>query len=119
MKAAPALAAFTATSLAVVTGAGALLASVYRSDAERHAIWVSAAVAIVVQLFAFAIARLTLRSNNVIAGWGLGALLRMVALGVYALVLVEALGLVSGAALISLATFFFLTTLIEPLLLKV
>ena len=113
-----AFAAFAATCLAIVGGAGALLASVYQSDAERHAIWVSAGVAIAVQLFGFAIVRLTLRSN-VIAGWGLGALLRMAALGVYGLVLVKALGLASGAALISLATFFFLTTLIEPLLLKV
>ena len=112
-----AFALFTAATAAILAGAGGLLALVYRTGAERHALWVSAGVAMGVQLFAFAIARLTLRTN-VIAGWGLGALLRMVALGVYALVVVNALGLVSGAALISLATFFFLTTLIEPLLLQ-
>ena len=111
-------AAFAATTALIVGGASALLALVYRSTPERHAIGVSAAVAIAVQLFAFAVARLTLRTN-VVAGWGLGALLRMLALGVYALVFVKALGLASGAALISLATFFFLTTLVEPLLLKV
>ncbi len=112
------VALFTGIMTAIVAGAGALLAMVYPGERERHAIWVSAWVAVGVQLFAFAIARLTLRSNP-IAGWGLGALLRMVALGVYALVVVNALGLVSGAALISLATFFFLTTLVEPLLLNV
>ena len=112
-----AFALFTAVTAAIVAAAGALLALVYPGGAERHAIWVSAWVAFGVQLFAFSIARLTLRSN-VVAGWGLGAVLRMAALAVYAFVVVNALGLVSGAALISLATFFFLTTLIEPLLLN-
>lgn len=110
--------AFAATSAAIIAGAGWLLGLVFRSAAEHRSIWVSAGVAALVQLFAFAVVRLTLR-HNVIAGWGLGALARMAALGLYALVLVNALGLVSSAALISLATFFFLTTLVEPLLLKV
>ena len=109
--------AFAASTAVIVAGAGALLALAFTSDAERHAIWVSAWIAAGVQLFAFAIARLTMRTN-VIAGWGLGALLRMAALAVYAVVFIKLLGLASGAALISLATFFFLTTLIEPLLLK-
>jgi hypothetical protein len=111
-------AAFAASTALIVGGAGALLALAFPAPAARHAIWVSAGVAVLVQLFAFAVARLTLRTN-VVAGWGLGALLRMLALGIYALVIVRALGLESGAALISLATFFFLTTLIEPLLLNV
>lgn len=115
MKAA---AAFVGSTVAIIAGAGALLGLVYASDAERHAVWVSAWIAIAVQLLAFTIARLTLRTN-MIAGWGLGALLRMLALGAYALFVVEPLGLVSTAALISLATFFFLTTLVEPLLLNV
>lgn len=113
-----AFALFAGSMVAIVAGTGALLAMLYPGASERHAIWVSAWVAVVVQLFAFAVARLTLRTNPV-AGWGLGALLRMIALGVYALVVVNALELVSGAALISLATFFFLTTLVEPLLLNV
>jgi hypothetical protein len=113
-----AFAIFAVATAAIVAASGSLLALAYRGGAERHAIVVSAWVAFGVQLFAFAIARLTLRSN-VVAGWGLGALLRMAALAVYAFLVVNALGLVSGAALISLATFFFLTTLIEPLLLKV
>jgi hypothetical protein len=44
--------------------------------------------------------------------------MRFAVLGVYALVFVKALGLPSGAALISLAAFFFISTLIEPLLLQ-
>jgi hypothetical protein len=38
---------------------------------------------------------------------------------VYALVVVQALGLSATPALVSLATFFFLSTLVEPLLLNV
>jgi hypothetical protein len=109
---------FVGATAVIVAGAGALLAALFPSDGERHAILVSACVAVGVQLFAFAIARLTLRSNP-IAGWGLGALMRMVALGVYALVIVNAMELAPTAALISLAVFFFLTTLVEPLLLNV
>ena len=113
-----ATALFAAVSVAITALAGWLLALVYRTPAERRAIWVSAGVAVVVQLFAFAIARLVARTN-VMAGWGLGALMRIVTLAVYALVIVKAFGLPSGAALISLATFFFLSTLVEPLLLNV
>ncbi len=113
-----ATALFAAASLAIAGGAGWLLSLLYRAPAERRAIWVSAAVAVVVQLFGFAVARLVARTN-VIAGWGLGALLRIVTLVVYALVIVNAFGLPSAAALVSLATFFFLSTLVEPLLLNV
>jgi hypothetical protein len=86
--------------------------------AARHSIVVSAWVAFVVQLFAFAVLRLVAR-QNVIAGWGLGAVLRMLTIAVYALVVVKALGLVAGAALISLAAFLFLSMLVEPLVLKI
>ncbi len=87
------------------------------ADAAR-AVTTSAVVAVVVQLFGFAIVRLTARSNP-IAGWGLGALLRMGVLVLYALVGVQALGLASAPALLSLAAFFFVSTLVEPLLLNV
>lgn len=113
-----AFALFTGATTVIVAGAGVLLAALFPSEGERHAILVSGWVAVGVQLFAFAVARLTLRSNPV-AGWGLGALLRMVALGIYALVIVNTMELAPTAALISLATFFFLTTLVEPLLLNV
>ena len=70
-----------------------------------------------VQVLSFAIVKLSAKTN-VMAGWGVGAILRFVVLGVYALVVVKALGLHSGAALLSLVAFFFLSTLLEPLLLK-
>ena len=84
----------------------------------RHSIFVSAWVAFVVQLFAFAVLRLVAR-QNVMAGWGLGAVLRMLTIAVYALVVVKALGLVAGAALISLVAFLFLSMLVEPFVLKI
>ena len=65
----------------------------------------------------FTIVKLSAKTN-VMAGWGVGAILRFVVLGIYALVIVKALGLPSGAALLSLVAFFFLSTLLEPLLLK-
>jgi hypothetical protein len=55
---------------------------------------------------------------NVIAGWGAGMIIRVAALTVYALLVVKSLGLPMGPALLSLATFLFVTTLIEPVFLK-
>jgi Mg/Co/Ni transporter MgtE len=73
-------------------------------------------VAIAVQLVSFAIAR-RMPLRNLMLGWGIGAVLRVVVLAVYALLVVPALGLPSAAALVSLVTFMFLSMLIEPLLL--
>ena len=58
-------------------------------------------------------------SKNVMAGWGLGALLRFAALGIYAMVATKALGLDMNSALVSLACFLFLSMMIEPLLVNV
>ena len=113
-----ATALFAAATLAILALAGWIFRLVYESAADRRAIWTSAVVAMVVQLVAFVVARRIARTN-VMAGWGLGVLLRLLCLGVYALVIVKALALPSAAALVSLATFFFLSTLVEPLLLNV
>ena len=98
--------------------AGALFAAVYHSPAERRAVLLSAVVALVVQLIAFAFARLLADRGNAIAGWASGAFVCFTALIVYGFVS-RALGLPQNAALLSLATFFFLTELIEPPLLSV
>lgn len=108
---------FAAASAAVIAVTAWLVGLVFTSAADRHAIIVSAVVAFAVQLAAFGIARAS-SARNVIAGWGAGVLLRFVVLAIYALVIVRAFALPSGAALVSLAAFFFLSTLIEPLLLK-
>lgn len=98
--------------------AGGVFTVVYRSSNERMAVWTSALVALVVQMVAFAVARLLSDRGRGIAGWGIGALICFAALVVFGFVS-RALGLPSNAALLSLATFFFLTELIEPPLLNV
>lgn len=108
---------FAAATLVVIAVTGGLFTLAYESPAATRAVWVSAGVAFAVQLVAFAIVKRWARTN-VMAGWGAGAILRFVMLGVYGLVIVKALGLPQGAALLSLAAFFFLSTLIEPLLLQ-
>lgn len=111
------IAIFALVSLAITAGVAWLLGLVWRTGAEQHAILVSAVVAYFVQLLAFSIARLVARTN-VIAGWGLGALLRFATLAVYAFIIIDAFALPSAAALVSLVAFFFLSTLVEPLLLN-
>ena len=108
---------FAAASLGLIALAAWVMTVAYDSPAADRAVWISATVAFAVQLLAFAIVKLSAKTN-VMAGWVLGSIVRFVALGVYGLVFVKALGLPSGAALLSLAAFFFISTLIEPLLLK-
>ena len=109
---------YALASLVAIGLAAGVLVAVYSESSERQAVLVSALVALVVQVIAFAIARLLAGRGSAIAGWGLGALICFAALVVYGFVS-RALGLPSNAALVSLATFFFLTELIEPPLLTV
>lgn len=111
-----AVGAFLAVSLALVIAGGWILGYFFPSPAEHRAIRISAAIAVAVQLVTFAIMRIVPR-DQMMAGWGIGALLRFAVLGVYGLVLAKALGLPSAAALVSLATFLFVSTIVEPLLL--
>ena len=114
-----AMSLYAGASLLITAALAWVFSLVWTTGAERRAILVSAVTAWVVQLFAFAIARMAARSNNVMAGWGIGALLRFAVLAVYGLVIVKALGLPSAAALVSLAAIFFLSTLVEPLFFNV
>lgn len=111
------MARFSAAGAAIIAVAGGVMATVYGGAAERQAIVISALVAFVVQLMSFAIVRLS-AGKNVIAGWGVGAILRFLVFVVYALVVVKAYGLPSTPALLSLAVFLFLSTLVEPLFLN-
>jgi hypothetical protein len=112
------LALYALCSVLVIGLAGAVLTAVYGSAPDRQAVWVSAGIALLVQVIAFAIARLLAAGGNGIAGWGLGAVICLTVLVIYGFVS-RALGLPSNVALLSLATFFFLTELIEPPLLNV
>jgi len=90
---------------------------VWTDGESARAVRVSAWLAVVVQLFTFAIARLVAR-EQVIAGWGIGVLLRFATVAAFGFFGVEALGLPSGPALMSLVGFYFVSTLIEPLFLN-
>jgi hypothetical protein len=112
------IAIFALVSLAVIAGAAWILSFAFPTASDRHAIVVSAGIAYVVQLLSFTIAR-AWATSNVVAGWGLGMLLRFGVLAIYALVFVKVLALPMSAALVSLAAFFFVSTLFEPVLLKI
>jgi hypothetical protein len=107
---------FAVVSAAIIAVVAWLLGLVFSAPADLHAVRVSAAVAYVVQLFTFAIARYAAR-NNVVVGWGIGVMLRFVTLVVYGFLILKPYGLPPAAALLSLVAFFFLSTLIEPVLL--
>ena len=101
----------------VVLVVGGLLAAVFRKPGDLQAIGISGAIAFVVQCTAFSLGRMV-GAGNLAARLGTGALLRFLALAVYGLLVVFVLKLPATAALISLAAFFFVSTLIEPLLIK-
>lgn len=92
--------------------AGAVLMMFFGSAADHRAIWISAAIALAVQVGAFVIARSMAERGNGIAGWGLGAAVCVVALITYGFA-IRVTGLPQMSALISLATYFTLSELIE------
>ena len=106
------LALYALSCIVVIGLAGGVLMSVYDAPGESRAVWVSALVAFGVQMVAFAIARIMADKGNGIAGWGLGAVICLAALVVFGFAS-RALGLPQTAALVSLATYFSLTELIE------
>ena len=108
---------YTTLMVAIVALTGWLLTRAFPGAGNMAAIRTSAIVAIVVQVAAFGVTK-SLAASNVIAAWGAGALVRFLTLVVYALLAVKVLGLAPVAALISIAVFFFLSTLLEPLFLR-
>jgi hypothetical protein len=110
-------AVYALAAVAMIAAVAWLLTMAFPGPRDAAAIRLSAIVAIVVQLVAFAVTR-TIAQRHLIAGWGAGSLLRFLTLVVYALLAVKVLGMPPVAALVSLATFLFLSTLIEPLFLR-
>jgi hypothetical protein len=108
---------YAMATIGVVLVVGALLSIAFHDPGDIAAIGLSGVVALAVQLTAFWLGRLP-GLNNVMARMGTGAILRLLTLVVYAVVVAKVLLLPIAAALISLAAFFFLSTLIEPLLIK-
>jgi hypothetical protein len=106
-----------AQALLVAAAAWGLQRYVWTDWAGGSAVRASGWLAVVVQCFTFAIARLVAR-RQVIAGWGVGVLLRFAVVAAWALVGASALGLPGAPALLSLVLFLFLSTLLEPLFLQ-
>ena len=105
--------ALYALSCVVVIGlSGGVLTAVFETGPARSAVWVSAGVALVVQMVAFGIARILANGGNAIAGWGLGAVICLLSLVIYGFAS-RAIGLPLSASLLSLATYYSLTELIE------
>lgn len=110
---------FAAASAAAIGATWAIGMLLVSDVGARRALGITAAVAFLVQLVTFSIARaMGARKQNVMAGWGIGIALRFAALMLFGLVAVPRLGLPLSASLLALATFLFITTLIEPLFLR-
>ena len=109
---------FALSTAALIAVAGWVLGFVFVAPGEPRAIWTAAAIAFVVQLAGFLVAQCFARAGNVMAGWGIGILLRVIALGLVAFVAIPALALPSSAVLLALVIYFFLSTLVEPLFLS-
>lgn len=104
--------------LLATAGVGAVAATwLWPGPGVARAVWMSGGVAVAVQLATFALARATQR-ENVVAGWGAGMIVRIVAIAAYALLVVNRLALPAGPALISLGVFLVVTTVVEPLFLR-
>ena len=104
--------------VAAVAGlGGALLSLAFRGPGERSAVWISAAFAVLLQLVAFAVARVAGRAG-ITARMGAGMLVRFLGLVGYALIVALALRLPPVAALITLAALLFASSLLEPLLIR-
>ena len=109
---------YAAAVVVIVLVVGALMAIPFASGADHKAIEASALVAVVIQVFGFVIAR-AVSNQNYMIGWVIGIALRFVTLIAFAFIAVKMLGLPAPAALLSLVTFFFISTLVEPKLLTI
>ncbi len=108
---------FAALALVLIVGLAWLLTRLWPGPLEQQAIWFSAGIALAIQVVGFFFVRIFMPAN-MIAGWGAGMLLRFVTLVLHALVGTKVMGYPPAPALLSLAAFFFVSTLIEPVFLK-
>jgi hypothetical protein len=108
---------FAGALLVTIAILGALLTIPFGSALDRRSIEISGLTALVVQLVTFSLAR-TVRGAAGMTGWLIGAAVRFATLLLYGLLIVRPLGLEPPAALISLATFYFVSTFVELKLLN-
>jgi hypothetical protein len=108
---------FALVSLGLIAVVAVALSFAWPSPEARRALVTSGVVAVVVQVVAFVVMRLSAPANAM-AGWGVGMLLRLLTLLVYGWLVVRALALPAAPALVGLVSFFFVTSLAEPVILK-
>jgi len=108
---------FGAVSALLVLGGAWATVLLMPEPGVAKAVWTSAAIALGTQVVAYAVARQFVAANAT-AAWGIGSLMRFAVLVLYAFVGIRVLELQSGPALFSLAGFFFVTMVTEPLFLK-
>jgi hypothetical protein len=116
-----ALGFFAGISAALIIIATIVLRMYFRTVDQHHAMLISAGLAFAVQLGSYALLRPARpghgQPGELLIRWGLGAVLRLFVLVLYA-PLARIINLSLEAALVSLVTFFFLTMMAEPLLLE-
>ncbi len=108
---------FAVVSLGLVGVTTGLLFLWYDAPAERTSVLAAAVTALMAQAITWVIIA-RMGQTQVIAAWGLGAVVRVVVLVLFSIVGPRAFGLRLEPATLSLALFLFVTTLVEPLFLK-
>lgn len=112
---------FAAVSGALILIATVILRLYFRTVEQHRAMLVSAGLAFAVQLGAYALVRPARGGRGapgeLLMRWGASAVLRFAVLVLYA-PLARVMFLSLDAALVSLATFFFVTMMAEPLMLE-
>ncbi len=117
---------FAAISAAIILTAWIILRLVFASDEQHQALLLAAGLAFAVQVGAFVLLAGSNRREGLTADthtadvlvlWGMGAVIRLVVLVLFA-VLAKVMQLPLDAALVGLATYFFLTMMAEPFLLN-
>jgi hypothetical protein len=102
--------------IGTIAALGWLLSLGFKTNADRNALLVSAILAAIVQVGAFALIRIVGRQNALV-GWGMGAILRGTVLALYGFIFIKLFNLPLTAALVSFAVFLFASMLLESLLL--
>lgn len=108
----PRFAKHAATLVGSIALVAALFSLFYTEGAERRATWWSALLAAAVQVATLAYLRHG-PSSRLLARWTIGSAVRLATLVIYALVALGPMRLPATPALLSLATFFFVSTIIE------
>jgi hypothetical protein len=116
-----ALATFAGVSGALIVIVTVILRFYFRTVEQHRAMLISAGLAFAVQLGAYALVRPARRGSGppsaLLLRWAGGAVLRFAVLVLYA-PLARVMFLSLEAALVSLAAFFFVTMMAEPLMLE-